>query len=82
MRKNMHKHFVDVLDANVDSTPGMAIRKSPMMKGREDCIGRELWAWLVAWERVWQRGRADWASKADLTQIDRSHEALREKRCL
>ena len=63
-------------------TPGMAIRKSPMMKGREDCIGRELWAWLVAWERVWQRGRADWASKADLTQIDRSHEALREKRCL
>lgn len=31
----MHKHFVDVLDATVDSTPGMAIMKSPMISGRE-----------------------------------------------
>jgi hypothetical protein len=73
VRKNMHKHFVDVLDATVDSTPGMAIRKSPMMAGREDCIGRELWAWLVAWAKVWQRLGVE---SRDLTQIDRSHTRL------
>jgi hypothetical protein len=51
------------------STPGMAIREIPYdarARGREDCIGRELWAWLVAWAKVWQRGRQVWASKAEI----------------
>jgi hypothetical protein len=34
-------------------TRGMAIAESPMMReGREDCIGRELWASVVAWAKM------------------------------
>jgi hypothetical protein len=83
VRKNMHKHFVDVLDATVDSDSGHGDQEIPY-DGRARGLHRARVVGMVGsvGEGVAERQGGLGVESRDLTQIDRSHEALREKRCL
>ena len=80
MRKNMHKHLVDVLDATVDSDSGHGDQEVPY-DGRARGLHR---ARVVGMAGSVGEGVAEIGRRKQRFDTDRpiAHEALREVRCL